>query len=384
MLETFEFVMEAILSSTNETQLLQLLMTHKSILSRDFNGKNPLDLIDPKTCSIQYLFIVNARLQEDPQQNLVYAARFAKNFTPALAIKEELLHFATIISNLNDRYKTGTILLDTALIWGQEKYLTALHPIALETCLSSCQVLEALILVDSPITEFDTRYSIDIKTFLLYFYYGGMVYLACKHYEKAIEFFKTTFYAPGIVPSAIQLEAYKKWILASLIYHGTAPSLPTHVPIQLQKRFEKGASKYTGMIHLFENFSFKLMEGMFHTNMDEYTLDGNLGLVKQLLEGMVRCKIQNLTKIYLSLSLQDIEKGLGPIALSFIGNKTIRFVVEDMILKKQIYATITDVQGGMVEFQKLLRYWTRMLVHLQIIWHIRKGQQVSMMVLFMV
>jgi COP9 signalosome complex subunit 3 len=178
-----------------------------------------------------------------------------------------------------------------------------------------------------------------------------MVYLACKHYEKAIEFFKTTFYAPGIVPSAIQLEAYKKWILASLIYHGTAPSLPTHVPIQLQKRFEKGASKYTGMIHLFENFSFKLMEGMFHTNMDEYTLDGNLGLVKQLLEGMVRCKIQNLTKIYLSLSLQDIEKGLGPIALSFIGNKTIRFVVEDMILKKQIYATITDVQGGMVEFK---------------------------------
>lgn len=64
----------------------------------------------------------------------------------------------------------------------------------------------------------------DSKHFLLYYYYGGMIYTAMKNYERALYFFEVVVTVPAMVVSHIMLEAYKKYILVSLILHGKVNS----------------------------------------------------------------------------------------------------------------------------------------------------------------
>ena len=60
----------------------------------------------------------------------------------------------------------------------------------------------------------------DAKHFLLYYYYGGMIYAALKNYDRALYFFEVAITTPAMAVSHIMLEAYKKYILISLILHG--------------------------------------------------------------------------------------------------------------------------------------------------------------------
>lgn len=60
------------------------------------------------------------------------------------------------------------------------------------------------------------------RHYLEYFLYGGMVYAGLKQWEKARHFFHVVISAPvGNSVSMIMVEAYKKWILVSLLGKGT-------------------------------------------------------------------------------------------------------------------------------------------------------------------
>ena len=59
------------------------------------------------------------------------------------------------------------------------------------------------------------------KHHLQYYLYGGMIYLALKKWDKALHFFSIVISSPtGSSVSKIMVEAYKKWILTSLLAHG--------------------------------------------------------------------------------------------------------------------------------------------------------------------
>lgn len=47
-----------------------------------------------------------------------------------------------------------------------------------------------------------------------------MIYTAVKNYERALYFFEVCISTPAMAMSYIMLEAYKKFILVSLILHG--------------------------------------------------------------------------------------------------------------------------------------------------------------------
>lgn len=60
----------------------------------------------------------------------------------------------------------------------------------------------------------------DTKSFLLYYYYGGMIYTAVKNFERALYFYEIVITTPAMTVSHIMLEAYKKYILVSLLING--------------------------------------------------------------------------------------------------------------------------------------------------------------------
>lgn len=60
----------------------------------------------------------------------------------------------------------------------------------------------------------------DAKYFLLYYYYGGMIYLAVRNLDRALYFFEVAITTPSHAVSHIMLESYKKYMLVSLLLHG--------------------------------------------------------------------------------------------------------------------------------------------------------------------
>ena len=62
---------------------------------------------------------------------------------------------------------------------------------------------------------------------LLYHLYGAMIYIGLKKWKRALEFLRYVITAPAAgAISKIMVEAYKKWILVSLIYQGSVSGSP--------------------------------------------------------------------------------------------------------------------------------------------------------------
>jgi len=68
----------------------------------------------------------------------------------------------------------------------------------------------------------------DVKYFLSYYYYGGNIYTAMKRYSEALYMYEVVVTTPARAVSIIMLEAYKKYILVSLIIHGKVAPLPKY------------------------------------------------------------------------------------------------------------------------------------------------------------
>ena len=66
------------------------------------------------------------------------------------------------------------------------------------------------------------------KDHLRYFLYGAMLYLGVKKWERALLFLEIVIMSPTYnTASMIQVEAYKKWVLVSLLLEGrVSPRLP--------------------------------------------------------------------------------------------------------------------------------------------------------------
>lgn len=69
-----------------------------------------------------------------------------------------------------------------------------------------------------------------------------MIYATIKNYDRALYFFQVAITTPSMAVSHIMLEAYKKYILVSLILQGKVPSPPKYTS-QVVARFIKPLSQ---------------------------------------------------------------------------------------------------------------------------------------------
>lgn len=146
----------------------------------------------------------------------------------------------------------------------------------------------------------------DAKYFLLYYYYGGMIYLAVRNLERALYCFEVAITTPALAVSHIMLEAYKKYILVSLLLNGKVQNIPKYAS-QVVTRFIKPLSQpYHELANAFcSNISAELCAAV-TKHQETFTRDHNLGLVKQVVSMLHKKNIQRLTKTFLTLSLSDV------------------------------------------------------------------------------
>ena len=62
---------------------------------------------------------------------------------------------------------------------------------------------------------------LEYRDHMQYYLYGAMIYIGLKQWDKALGFLETVLITPAAVnASKIQAEAYKKYILVSLLHKG--------------------------------------------------------------------------------------------------------------------------------------------------------------------
>ncbi|GBP33172.1 COP9 signalosome complex subunit 3 [Eumeta japonica] len=274
----------------------------------------------------------------------------------------------------------GIVILKKAICKIQlfESQLTSIHADLCQLCLLSKCMKPALELLDTDVTGIGSELggNNDSKHFLLYYYYGGMIYTAMKNYERALYFFEVVVTVPAVVVSHIMLEAYKKYILVSLILHGKVIPLPKYTS-QVVSRFLKPLSAPYHELATSQNSLAK--------HREVFVRDKNLGLVNQIigvgftfalhgialyvsvfcpmtrgsrlipelrarmiglvvLSSMYKKNIQRLTKTFLTLSLSDVAS-----RVQLPGPAEAEAYILNMIEDGEIYANINQ-KDGMVVF----------------------------------
>lgn len=99
----------------------------------------------------------------------------------------------------------------------------------------------------------------NIQNFLKYYYYGSIAYIGNKNYDRALDFLSIVISAPTQKAiSAIQVAAYKKFILVSLIYEGHIRALPKYTAQIVEKVCKTQSQPYLNLLKTFNETDLKL------------------------------------------------------------------------------------------------------------------------------
>ena len=138
-----------------------------------------------------------------------------------------------------------------------------------------------------------------------------MIYLTQKNVERACFFFEVVVATPSSSLSLIMLEAYKKFIVSSLLAYGKLLVLPKFISNIVNAALKPLAKTYHELATCFTNKNVEDLIRMISTNSAIFIRDSNYGLVQQLVSVSNRINIQKLTKTFLTLKLGDVSNRLG-------------------------------------------------------------------------
>lgn len=184
--------------------------------------------------------------------------------------------------------------------------LTSMHSDLALLCLTAKCIKPALSVLDVDITEISKENGhFDVKYFLQYYYYGGMCYTAVKNLERALYFFEAALTTQSMAVSQIMVEAYKKYVLISLILHGKTSVLPKYAPPVVNRYIRHLCEPYCDLANLYTSSQNPNELGAL-AQKQVFSRDNNEGLVKQVIQSQHKKNIQRLTKTFLTLSISDV------------------------------------------------------------------------------
>uniref|UniRef100_A0A8C0Y523 COP9 signalosome subunit 3 n=1 Tax=Cyprinus carpio carpio TaxID=630221 RepID=A0A8C0Y523_CYPCA len=262
-------------------------------------------------------------------------AGLCHQLTSALVERKQPLRGISIIKQAIDKMQMNT------------NQLTSVHADLCQLCLLAKCFKPAV-----PFLELDMmdickeNGAYDAKHFLCFYYYGGMIYTGLKDFERALYFFEQAITTPAMAVSHIMLEAYKKYILVSLILHGKVQQLPKYTS-QIVGRFIKPLSNaYHELAQVYASNNPSELRAVVSRHGETFTRDNNSGLVKQCLSSLYKKNIQRLTKIedgeiYASINQKDgmvcfhdnPEKYNNPAMLHKIDQEMLKCIEVDEKLK---------------------------------------------------
>ncbi|VDN95861.1 unnamed protein product [Rodentolepis nana] len=237
----------------------------------------------------------------------------------------------------------GLHILRTALsqMQNSSKHLTSLHVNICQLAISAKFFSPVIPILNEDVLDVDTnKKAYCIQDTLLYFYYGGMVYAAVKMWDRSYNFFSLACSLPNSWFSPVAYSAAKKLILVSLIYKGEFNRTDCKVFSKIKEQLDP----YTRLEVAFASQDTSSLQSLVEDNRTTFEQDKNLGLVKQLIDRHIKCRIQSLTETYFSLSINDFVTLAG-----FDSPTTAEQKIIELAASESIFVKI-DHKSGCVRF----------------------------------
>ncbi|KAG2378048.1 hypothetical protein C9374_008670 [Naegleria lovaniensis] len=227
------------------------------------------------------------------------------------------------------------------------EFLTPVHSQLLLLCLKTKNYKIGYNLIENKIFDVDTDITgLTPRDMLLYYYYGGMIYIGMKEFSKAYTFFDNAMQIPALALNAIMVESAKKLVLVSLLVHGKYLGISKNASNLVHRHMKTFCQIYIDFATAFERDDVDKAYKILNEHNQAIKDDKNLGLMKQCLSALHRRNIQKLTSTYVTLSLVDIAK-----AARLKDAKEAEQLLFKMIDNGQINARINQVDG-MVTFEE--------------------------------
>ncbi|CAL9206354.1 unnamed protein product [Musa hybrid cultivar] len=204
-----------------------------------------LHQLDPSVHTLGYLFLLEAYssdpvCREQDGDFLLSIVEFI-NSCSAEQIRLAPEKFISVCKSYKDKVMQlqvpiqGIVPLRTAIrkLQASSEQLTTLHSDYLLLCLLAKCYKAGLSILDDDIFEVDQP-----RDLFLYCYYGGMLNIGLKRYRKAWECLHNVITAPMTTLNAIAVEAYKKYILVSIILSGQVPLFPKYTSSTAQRNLK--------------------------------------------------------------------------------------------------------------------------------------------------
>ena len=238
-----------------------------------------------------------------------------------------------------------------------------MHALCLRACLQASAHHRALPLLADAVYQIEPDCDVDVVDYLTFCYYAGMALCGTRDFVGARRFFARTrrarlsrrapsahaqdtraecMRAPAQAVSAVAVEAYKKFVLVSLIVDGKCAVTPPKLPQSLASALPYVAGAYQELAAAStgtstaqsmrrkrgapmadaaaakaaasaaaaadNNSDMTRLERVALEYSDDLVADRNVGLLKQALVAAQRIKVKRQTKTYLTMSLSAIAK----------------------------------------------------------------------------
>jgi COP9 signalosome complex subunit 3 len=189
------------------------------------------------------------------------------------------------------------------------------------------------------------------RTYLEYFLYAGVVYIALKRWEPALAALEICLAAPSSsTASMIQIEAYRKFVLVGLLLNGKTPKAPKVANPTAMKNIRAVARAYDCLADAFNSRD----PGRFRAEVSEgqplWSQDCNTGLVLHLFNAFRKYAVIRLGRTFTALSIAEVARRTSNDSSDV--DEAAEFVTS-LISQGELNAELTmssDGSGGVLRF----------------------------------
>ena len=224
--------------------------------------------------------------------------------------------------------------------------VTSLHSDFLKLCIMTFHYDVAEPLIHRQYISINKDKSgIEPKHFITFAYYAGCVALVLKNLQKALHFFSLAITTPSLVLHAAAVEAYKKYILVSLMLNGASKQIPKHASTVIFYFAKELCEAYVKVADAFTQRDTQLLDTLIAGFTNDFLYDKNLGLIRQVREAYTQQEVKRITNSYMTISLRSLSQSAGKSV------SEVEALLLQMIEEGQINAQI-DMEHEMVVFSE--------------------------------
>ncbi|EME42395.1 hypothetical protein DOTSEDRAFT_45934 [Dothistroma septosporum NZE10] len=318
-----------------------------SAWTKNVDKKNVLEMLDPSVNSIPYLVALNNQLEANAKspkaldQIYPYVQLFLASFDPVQVryVGEEWRKLFTEVHELlqSSRSDDVTLLVGALLrLDPTAGTFTTNHLRIVRLALRNEVPSQALPILDRDVYAYPqqavkgvpdeilgdehelsnayitetTKFSNTVKPeyVLEYYLLGAHIYIGTRNFHRARLFLEYVILSPTQQHSvsALQVEAYKKWVLIGFLAHGRAYPAPKTVDPSVYKSIRVLAKSYDALSDDFDRRDYKKFNAEVGVAANIWEDDGNLRLVREVGEALMRYRVLDLQKTYATLPVARV------------------------------------------------------------------------------